>query len=202
MASRHVRRRCVNVVFGVLLAASAASARETVDRPDRTRRQDHAASEQSAPTAPPAPPEVIEADLPSPPPGYHREARARPGRALGGGLLFAAAWAPALLFGVEGMTCEEPQPGEDYCGFVRQFQSAVVPGIGPLLVLDACNGNAPCMAIFAADAGLQCAGLYLFVSGAVKRDVYVRDAETTAAPVALTLRGTAGGAVLGVMGNF
>jgi hypothetical protein len=176
--------------------APTVGAREIVDRPDRPRRHEPADH---------TPPEVIDADLPAPPPGYHREERARPGRAVLGGLLFGGAWAPALYFGMDGITCEAPRGGSesDRCsGWARRIQPAVVPGVGPLLAIRACEGHAACSAIFVADAGLQSLGLYLLISGAISRDVYVRNDPPPAPRAAMSLRGSPGGAVLSVVGSF
>ncbi len=185
------------VLFG-LLCSCPALARGPLDKPDKPDRSNSFAEPDSSP------PLVIEADAPITPPGYHREERARPGRAVLGGLLFGAAWAPALYFGLAGITCEAER-GDDRCaGLAQKIQPAVVPGVGPLLALDTCGDHATCVAIFAADAAVQSLGLYLLISGAIPRDVYVRD-ERPPAPspsVALGASSTPGGALFNAVGTF
>lgn len=170
-----------------------------MDKPDRPSAHAGAREKTAA-----EPPEVIEADTSVTPPGYHREERARAGRAALGGVLFGVAWAPALLFGLSGWTCKA-EHGDDRCvGFAQKIRPAVIPGVGPLLAHKACDDNATCVAIFAADTALQTLGLYLLISGAIPREVYVRDKPPRAPSpsVALSATTTPGGALLTAVGTF
>ncbi len=208
-------RSLAAAALGLLLLVGAPHAvlAQRGDREPMTHREPRpgrASREAAIAADPDEPPTEIEIDeVPAAPVGYHLAQRARPVRAVMGGVLFAAAWAPGLALGIGAAGCEKRSEIDDRCMVAGRVVPLAVPLVGPMIALPACagafdsGGSALCAATLVGDSALQVLGLYLLVSGARPRPVFVRNpGAKTEAVVSLGARATSSGIALTVLGAF
>ena len=187
---RALMRLCLVAVAVVPARASAQV--ETWAMPKASRDDDEPAARRAEP---PSPPEELPVTDAGPPPGYHRGEVTRPWRALGGGILFGVAYAPMLLFGYAGLTCERNEYGDCH---LKEARPLVIPVLGPLFLLD--SNDSELTATMVTDATLQAIGAYLLITGLIPQPAFILDDSRAQVAVLPTVSETGGG--LRLLGAF
>ena len=150
--------------------------------------------------------EKADDDLPyvageKPPPGYHYEKGPRRGALLGGAIIFAIGYVPAVGLALDclGTECRGAGKGKGW------ETALAIPVAGPIVyAIGRCGGDHDQSCYFGTaawilDAAAQLGGLALFLHGARTREIWIRD--DVAVTIAPTTYGGRGGG-LSLLGVF